>query len=253
MSQFRITASAITHTGHVRSTNEDSVVELPELSLWAVADGMGGLSHGSWASHQIVVVLNGLQLTAEFDDDVRRIGDAIHQANTRIVDASLAHGTQMGTTAVVLHIVDSRFAILWAGDSRAYLQRRHALYRLSRDHTQVQEMVDAGVLSPADAAHHPAAHVLSRAVGVEQVLKLEAIADTIEPHDVFLLCSDGLTGVVTDAEIADRLDHLKPDVAARRLLDLALSRGAPDNVSIIAVGCEEKTRLDLPMGEVVHA
>jgi serine/threonine protein phosphatase PrpC len=253
MSEFRVRTAAVTHLGHVRSANEDALVVLPELSIWAVADGMGGLSHGSWASNQIVSALQNLRVSGEFEQDIERIGDAVREANSKIVAASEAVGRQMGTTVVALHIAGSRFAVLWVGDSRAYLFRDNMLYRLTRDHTQVQEMVDAGILSPEDAVHHPASHVLSRAVGVEPQVVLEAVTDAIQQRDVFLLCSDGLTGVVSDAEIDDRLRRLEPELATQNLLELALSRGGPDNVTIIVVGCEERTRLDLAGGVPEHA
>jgi serine/threonine-protein phosphatase Stp1 len=112
----------------------------------------------------------------------------------------------------------------------------------------VQDLVDRGQLSAADAVRHPASHVLYRAVGVEPVLQLDAIADKAEPRDVFLLCSDGLTGIVSDDEISHHLGALSPQAAAQELLTLALARGAPDNVSVIIVSCEEKTNFNLGSG-----
>ncbi len=152
----------------------------------------------------------------------------------------------MGSTAVALYLSDRQFACLWAGDSRIYLLRDGALLQLTRDHTQVQEMVDRGLLSPAEAKHHPMSHVLSRAVGVEETLQLDAISDEAAPRDIFLLCSDGLTGLVSDGEIADTLSRLPVNAACNRLLEMVLDRGAPDNVTIVAVSCEEKTALVLP-------
>jgi serine/threonine-protein phosphatase Stp1 len=158
-------------------------------------------------------------------------------------------GKQMGSTVVVLLVEGRRFAVLWAGDSRAYLLRRGQLHRLTRDHTQVQEMVDRGLMSAEQARGHPMSHVLSRAAGVEPGLELDAVADEAAGGDVFLLCSDGLHGVMTEPEIAEALALQRPQTVCDNLLELALSRGAPDNVTVIAVVCEEVTLLSLASAE----
>jgi serine/threonine protein phosphatase PrpC len=244
VNKFRLNAAALSHVGNVRKANEDAMALRPDIGLWAVADGMGGLQHGQWAAHEVVTPLMSLALDGS-GEDVERIGDSIQAANTRIFSAAAEAGIQMGTTVAALRIRDGRFIAVWAGDSRIYLCRRGALVQLTRDHTQVQELVDAGLLAQEAARHHPNAHILSRAVGVEPELRLDAVTDEIEARDVFLLCSDGLTCVVTDPEIAERLNGFPPDIASRRLLELALARGAPDNVTLIAVGCEEITRVTL--------
>ena len=244
MKAFRLTAAALSHVGMVRKANEDAMALRPEEGFWAVADGMGGLKHGQWASREVVTPLMAVKLDAD-DSDVEPISDAIVAANAKIFAAATQAGVQMGTTVAALRVQGSRFVVVWTGDSRVYLCRQGALTQLTRDHTQVQELVDAGLLAPAEAKHHPNAHVLSRAVGVEADMKLDAVTDEIEPRDVFLLCTDGLTCVVTDAEIGERLCGFPPEVATQRLVELALARGAPDNITVIAVACEEITRLAL--------
>jgi len=245
MSTFRLNAAALSHVGRVRKANEDAMALRADAGLWAVADGMGGLQHGQWASREVVTPLMTLELDADSDADVERISDTIHCANAKIFAAAETARSQMGTTVAVLRILDSRFVVLWAGDSRVYLCRRGALVQLTRDHTQVQDLVEAGLLAREDAKHHPNAHILSRAVGVEPELKIDAVTDEIEARDVFLLCSDGLTCVVGDDEIAGMLNGFPPEAAAKQLVELTLARGAPDNVTIIAVACEEITRLSL--------
>jgi serine/threonine protein phosphatase PrpC len=131
---------------------------------------------------------------------------------------------------------------LWAGDSRAYLLRAGRLHRLTRDHSQVQEMIDRGLIAPEAAAGHPMGHVLSRAVGVEPSVEVASVIDTAADGDVFLLCSDGLHGVLTDDEIAAVLDRAQPDVPAT-LIRHCLARGAPDNVTIVTVALDETTAL----------
>lgn len=242
---FRLNTVGFTHEGCVRSANEDSHLMRDEAGLWVVADGMGGHANGQWASAAIVKALETATLVGDFDADAATISGALHAANGHIVAAAQQNGARMGSTVVALYLNGARFACFWAGDSRIYLLRGGELHRLTRDHTQVQEMVDRGLLSPEEARRHPMSHVLSRAVGVQDGLELDALTDAAAARDVFLLCSDGLTGVVSEAEIAERLAQFPPRSACQRLLDLVLSRGAPDNVTMVAVACEELTALAL--------
>ena len=244
MIPMRVRTAAVTHTGLVRTANEDSHLVREGEGVWLVADGMGGHANGQWASSTVARHVATARLRGDFDADLSSLCDALQAANAEIV-AAAAGGARMGSTAVLLLIENGRFAVVWAGDSRAYLLRDGALHRLSRDHTQVQELLDRGILSPAEAANHPMSHVLSRAVGVQAELELEAVSDAARPRDVFLLCSDGLSGVVSEAEIAERLGSFGGEAALRRLVELVLSRGAPDNVTVVAATCEETTALTL--------
>lgn len=241
---MRIKASGVSDIGVVRSTNEDAMALRSNEGLWAVADGMGGLQNGAWASRQVIAPLMGVVLDGDWDAEVERISGAILEANSAIFSAAQKAGTQMGSTVAALRIFDWRFVVLWAGDSRVYLCRGGKLIQLTRDHTHVQDLVDGGWLAREDAKHHPNAHILTRAVGVESGLKLDTVMDRVEAQDVFLLCSDGLTHVVADDELGEKLDSFPPDTAAKQLVELTLARGAPDNVTIIAVACEEITRVN---------
>ena len=243
MTAYRLKTASVTHPGLVRSANEDSMLVREAEGVWIVADGMGGHANGQWASGAVIHAIEQARLAGDFNHDVAGLAQAIQAANAHIYGTSQANGARMGSTAVLLHIAAGRFACVWAGDSRIYLMRGGELHRLTRDHTQVQEMVDRGLLSPAEAVNHPMGHVLSRAVGVQEELELEAVSDVVAAKDVFLLCSDGLSGFVSEAEIAERLGAFGGEVACRRLLELVLSRGAPDNVTMIAVACEETTAL----------
>ncbi len=243
MSALRLIAAGASHRGSVRAENEDAMMLHPEGSLWVVADGMGGHTDGHWASHEIIASLSRLSFSGAYEEDIAQIADAIHLANSSIASRAAKQHAVIGSTVVALYVAGTRFAVFWAGDSRVYLLREGTLHRLTHDHTQVQELVDAGALTPEQAERHPAAHVLSRAVGAERTLELEALSDEIRSGDIFLLCSDGLTGIVTEAEIVERLASLPSQTAVARLLELALSQGAPDNVTLVAVACEETTAL----------
>ncbi len=241
--RIRFEATAVTHVGMVRQRNEDAHIVHPSGRLWLVADGMGGHSDGRWASDAVVEAIGGVVLTGDLDRDFPVVETAIYQANRRILDFAESQGARVGTTLVGLMAARGEFVCVWAGDSRAYLWRGGELIKISRDHTQVQEMLDRGLITPEQAKGHPMGHVLSRAVGVEEDLELEAVRDAVAHRDVFLLCSDGLTSVVREDEIAEALSSRDPHAAANSLVDLTLSRGAPDNVTVIAVSCEETTAL----------
>jgi serine/threonine protein phosphatase PrpC len=237
--------AALTHEGRVRTNNEDAYCVRAEEGLFVVADGMGGHENGEWASAAIVDALRAAPLPAGFDEASLAIADALHRANAVIFAEAESRALQMGSTVVALLIRDGRFAVLWVGDSRAYLFRGQELVRISHDHTQVQEMIDRGLLGPDDAEGHPMSHVLARAMGVREVVEVDIIADEVESGDVFLLCSDGLMARVDDAEIAGALADPDPEGRAERLVKMTLDRGAPDNVTVITVGVPQTTMLRL--------
>ena len=241
--RLRFQDAALTHPGRVRSANEDSILARADSGLWAVADGMGGHSHGERASAAITQALESAVLPADFDAAAAAAAQAIHAANRQIWAETKALGASMGSTAVALLLRGDRFVVFWAGDSRCYLLRAGRLFQLTTDHSQVQDMVSAGRLTPEEAETHPMAHVLSRAVGVEPELELDAVSDEAMVGDTFLICSDGLTRTVGDAELAALLAGGRPAAAAEELVRLCLERGAPDNVSVVVVACDATTLL----------
>ena len=243
---FRIESAALTHEGRVRDHNEDSFCAREPLGLWAVADGMGGHEGGEWASGEIVKALDALDLPDDFDAAQDAIEGAIAAANRKIVAEARVRSRQMGSTVVALLVHGARYAILWVGDSRAYVLRGGALIQLSRDHSQVQEMVDRGIMRPEDAENHPMGHILSRAVGVRDDVQIDRAAGDIEPGDTFLLCSDGLHGYVDKSDITRLLAQGTPDEASADLVEITLANGAPDNVTVIAVSATEATILFIP-------
>lgn len=237
---FRIRSAGVSDPGLKREANEDSMLIDDDHSLWVVADGMGGHKNGAFASSQAIGRLAELEFETDFDTALQRTADCIYSANQQIYHADGgpdARGT-MGTTIVSLLIREKRFAILWVGDSRAYIYRRGGLFQLSTDHTHVQELVDGGLLDPSEAEHHPMAHVLSRALGVQETVQVDIVEDTLEPGDVFLLCSDGLTGPVNDERIREIIESNDSDAAVEKLIQAAHANGAPDNVSVALIAIE---------------
>ena len=240
--RLKYEVQTLSHPGKVRTNNEDALFANAGTGVFAVADGMGGHERGEWASAAIVDGLAAVR-GGDFDSLLDGVSAAIHGANSVIYSEAQEKSVSMGSTAVALVLKDDRFAVMWAGDSRAYVLRDGVLHQLSRDHTRVQEMVDRGLLTAEEGLHHPMGHVLSRAVGVGKELELDGIADAPSAGDIFLLCSDGLYGVVTDDEISSLLAASPIAEAANSLIDLCLARGAPDNVTVVLVRVSEATVL----------
>lgn len=240
---FRFDWQARTDRGSVREHNEDSFAAVPDRGIWLVADGMGGHEAGDWASQQITEQFADLPHTEGLDSVLNACADAIHRANASIYAVAQQRGTQIGSTVVVLALAEDGFGVIWAGDSRAYLLRGRLLHPLTRDHTQVQAMVARGILSPAEAANHPMSHVLAKAVGVEADLELEGVTDRIECGDLFLLCSDGLHGMLSDDQILQELTAGSFAESAERLVRHCLEVGARDNVTVVLVEAHEPTQL----------
>jgi serine/threonine protein phosphatase PrpC len=140
------------------------------------------------------------------------------------------------STVVTLLVFGQHFACAWAGDSRLYLVRDYRLRQISRDHSEVQEMVDHGVLTPEEARTHPRANVVTRAVGAHDALQIDKVQDRVRHDDIFLLCSDGLTKMIEDREIAALLGGDRPiEMSVEMLVDKTLERGATDNVTVVGV------------------
>ncbi|WP_051531807.1 PP2C family protein-serine/threonine phosphatase [Sphingomonas sp. URHD0057] len=218
-----------------RKVNEDSIFERTERGLWAVADGMGGHEAGDVASAKVVEALRSLPIVYGLDELVEAAIDALYVVNRELIELARSgdHSRTIGTTVVGLAIADGHFRCFWAGDSRAYRIRSGQIRRLSRDHSLVQDLVDAGMLKAEDAEKHESANVITRAVGVSEDLQMDSSTGDADSGDIFLLASDGLTRLVDDYEILEELTSAPMDKAADKLVELVLARGAPDNVSIV--------------------
>jgi serine/threonine protein phosphatase PrpC len=226
-------SAARTHAGCLRTSNEDRFLVRGEVGLWAVADGMGGHEDGSIASGLVMDSLASVDFGSQGAADVRVIEASLQESNGAL--QVRARGGIMGTTIVALLANAREYVCLWAGDSRAYLRRDGKLTQITHDHSLVQRLVDEGRLSAGDARTHPRLNVITRAVGAAPDLTLERRRAASQTGDLFLLCSDGLSGIVGDSEINDLLAAAPLEVAADGLVELALRRGAPDNVTVVLV------------------
>jgi protein phosphatase len=225
--------AARSDVGLVRSGNEDSGYAGPRLLV--VADGMGGHAAGEVASSLVVASIAALDDDDLGGDLLDALADAVSVADTalsRTIDADSAL-EGMGTTLTALLWSGSRVGLAHVGDSRAYLMRGGDLLRLTHDHTYVQSLVDAGRISAEEAENHPRRSLLTRAMDGRNPAVPDLSVREVRPGDRFLLCSDGLTGVVSESTIADELSNGAPDEAAERLIALALRSGAPDNVTVV--------------------
>src|SRR5215204_525896 len=239
MAALRFVSHGLTHVGLVRRRNEDAFLERPERGLWVVADGMGGHEAGDYASARIVAALDALTpapgLAQSVEAAVRTLHDVDLELRARA--ALLGPGAVIASTVVALLASGDESAVIWAGDSRLYRWRDGEFRQLTVDHSQVQEMVEAGLLRPDQAASHPMSHIVTRAVGAGPV-EFAVRRDALLPGDRLVLCSDGLTNMVSDAEIARDIGGAAPQWSAERLRDLVLERGAIDNVTIVVVATE---------------
>jgi serine/threonine protein phosphatase PrpC len=228
---------ALTHPGLVRQSNEDRVLDRQEAGLWAVADGMGGHPQGDLASTLIVEALGGLAAGGSPYAYLRNVQEALQSVNRALITRAAATPSArvIGSTVVVLLIIEGYYACLWAGDSRAYRWRAGELQQLTRDHSLVQALVDAGSLRQQEARTHRQAHVITRALGESEHLVLDMRNGPVLIGDRFLLCSDGLTNLVANDEIEGKLREGDPVIAANQLMALAMQRGGGDNVSVVVV------------------
>ena len=225
-----------THVGLKRKVNEDSILVRTERGLWAVADGMGGHEAGDVASTMVTDALRALPIVYGLDDSVEAAVDALRRVNGELIRLARSEDDRsrtIGTTVVGLAIADGEFRCFWVGDSRAYRIRHGQIRRLSRDHSLVQDLVDAGMLNSADAEKHESANVITRAVGVSEELDVDSSTGEAAPGDIFLLASDGVTRVVEDQELLEELANGSLEAAADKLVELVLARGAPDNLSMV--------------------
>ncbi|MEV5070314.1 serine/threonine-protein phosphatase [Microbacterium sp. LMI12-1-1.1] len=235
---FQGSSAAISHTGKVRSNNQDS--GYAGSNLFVVADGMGGHAGGDVASSIAITRLQVLDRPYDSTADAERaLRDAISDAAVDLADTvglrpELAG---MGTTVSALIMVDEYAVIAHIGDSRIYLYRDGALTQITTDHTFVQRLVDSGRITPEEARYHPRRSVLMRVLGdMDTDPELDTFIMPTQPGDRWLLCSDGLSGVVDDPHTAKAMGlGLAPGRTADSLLKQALDGGAPDNVTIVIV------------------
>ncbi len=258
-SRLKIRSAGLSDVGRKRTSNEDSFALSTEHNLFVVADGMGGHAAGEVASRLAVESIerhiSGSDPRKEptypasfrFPRDeeatlpvpARRVLNAIRLANQEIVRSVRKNKSQrgMGTTVVMAYLHGARAFIGSVGDSRAYLVRGDSIRQLTSDHTFVNEQVRAGTLSLQEARKHPARNILTRAVGSQDEVEADIVEQELKSGDRLLLCSDGLTTMVEDAQILEtvRAHADDPEAACRALIDLANAHGGDDNVTAVLI------------------
>jgi PPM family protein phosphatase len=247
----QVDVGARTDTGLVRHNNEDSYRVLPALNLFLLSDGMGGGAQGETASSMAVEILAAhceeaqdpsLVLAGEPRADVsaetNRLLSGVHLANRAIHEQAESNPAQhgMGATILAAWLNGERLSLAHVGDSRAYLLRSGSLEQLTADHSLVAEQVRRGILTPQEANASELRSVLTRALGADEEVEVDADEFTLFDHDILLLCSDGLTRMVPDDEIASVLQTApQAQAAADRLVQRANERGGEDNITVVVV------------------
>jgi serine/threonine protein phosphatase PrpC len=223
-------SAGISDVGRLRPSNQDAFAELNEVGVWAVADGMGGYRDGDVASRMVCESLQGLSATGTLEQAVDVLRQRVTDVNRRLYEASVRRINPVvsGSTVAMLLVRRTSCAVVWAGDSRVYRWRHHRLTQLTTDHTWAAEL-------NLQQAEEEADHAITRAVGGESTLALDVRRDKVLLGDRYLLCSDGLTREVSDAEIAIALAGPDVQACAKRLIEMTLRAGARDNVTVVVV------------------
>lgn len=241
--QSDITTASATDRGRERPENQDNLgffESTPLGPVWVICDGMGGSVGGKFASTMAMEKIREVVYEASCPEDEIKVGDVLRTAVERANRAIYARAQEdtelkgMGTTAVVLAIRAGCAHVAHVGDSRLYLIREGQICQLTKDHTLVRGLVEQGIISAAQAKVHPQSHVLSKAVGVKEILGV-AVAETplkLHAGDRLLMCTDGLTSQIDDQTILELVSFLDPHEACGKLIALANEKGGPDNVTV---------------------
>ena len=245
---LRWTTAGVSDTGRGRSQNEDTLVLDPAEGIVIVADGMGGRPGAEYASALAAEVIQAHLSSTQGSDGERgdQMAEAVSLANLRVWEAAAADPERegMGTTVTALSFNQDSGAwiIGHVGDSRGYIFRDGELRRITRDHTVVQDLVESGAISPSSVADHPLGHLINRAVGTEGTVQVDIFQGDSLPGDIFLLCTDGLAGLMSDEELEDALQDLAVSDLEKKsaeLVAIAHERGAPDNVTLCFLAVED--------------
>jgi protein phosphatase len=222
-----------THVGRVRERNEDSLLARPEIGIWAVADGMGGHADGDVASQTMIRALAAIERPTSAAALLDLLEDSISRANLRLRALGQERGDVIGTTVAVLLVFDDYFACVWSGDSRIYVIRDGQIVQLSRDHTEVEDLLAEGSITAEEARNWAGRNGVTRAIGVYDTPELDMTSGPLTPGDSFVICSDGLTNHVREDEILRCVSGNLSQQACDALIALTLERGALDNVTVV--------------------
>jgi len=260
MNTTQLAGAQTTSLGRVRRNNEDQVwiapshldVQTVQVKgyLGIVADGMGGPAKGEVASEIAVRQVAKEYYDQRYADPVRALRNAVQVANSAVFEAAQQPGyAGMGTTLVAAAVIGNRVIFANVGDSRGYLISQGQIEQVTRDHSLVQERVDQGILTAAQARQHQDKNLITRALGAHPQVQVDIFERTAQPGDVVVLCSDGVSNLVEDDEIARIVSQNPPQVAAQQLVDLADARGGYDNstVAILPVGTTGQTARAKPL------
>ena len=243
---FNITSSGVTHTGHVRTRNEDSILMLDDQGIWLVADGMGGHHAGDFASQTITRNMGLYKQQESLEDSVLLLEENILNSNSIIREKSnkLGKNATIGSTVVCAYIWQNYLFTFWAGDSRLYRYRGEELERLTEDHSYVEELVRMGKLEAKDAESHPAANVVLKAIGIDDDLSIDFDYFELSNNDIFIICSDGLYKDLDEDSLASIVSQNQGSMSAlsESLLSRSLDAGGTDNISIITLKVVQKDK-----------
>jgi len=233
---FLWTSASRSHPGRVRQVNEDACLDQSEHGLWAVADGMGGHSLGEFASGLAVQSLKNLPCAERLDERVSVALDRLREANRYLRAEALRREVPLiGTTIAALVAAGNLCSCLWAGDSRIYLYRDGRLRQLTRDHNQIEAARSRPTCDLDDTVELPRANFITRALGAEDTLHIERLTIELRDEDIFLLCTDGLSNLVTELAIEQALLPCSCRMACDALINIALEREARDNITAVVV------------------
>jgi len=242
---LRIEYGARSDQGMVRASNEDSFVADDQSRTFLVADGMGGHAAGEKASEIAAGTVREMLSGESISNREQQLLHAVQEANTRVYETQKREPEYrgMGSTLTVLALTDDRYFLAQVGDSRAYLYRDKNLNQLSRDHSVVWPLYEKGFITKDDISRHPQKNLITRSIGTHPEVEADIQSGALVEGDAFLLCSDGLTDVLSDQDILKIFSDVpkNPQEISDRLIEDANSGGGPDNITVVVVRiCPDK-------------
>lgn len=241
---LQISSSAVTHAGAIHEVNEDAFLDKPEVGLWAVADGVGGHNLAKTASRVVVDSLKSLSFSClRQKNSSEKIIEKINEANLYLYQLAKAQfdGGSIGSTAVVLYFYAGHYYVFWVGDSRCYLYRNQKLQMLTKDHSQFQRQVEAGMEFDEYAIQNQLSNILTRAVGVKNHVEIDMVCGEIKNNDIFWLCSDGGLKCLMEKEVEELIAaNSEIDVVNDSIIYTSLQRKVGDNITSILINASLK-------------